>query len=283
MALLVAAVHFAASAFAPTSRAQHSTAVHAALSRGAMFNVRLVSEDQLSALEKASNAIMTSEDAASAGSKLRIRRVISQLEAQLGVSEPVDEGGAEWFGLIDVDQQAIQAVEDSLASKLEDVALASKLVAQADAFFAAIDVDGNGEISFGELEAHLEDLGFNAGAIDHIFDLLDVNKDGEISKLELRQSFVKYDDPALRLALGLGATEADDVFDAIDVNGDGEISMAELEAYLEVSSSGGGDVQECTRTLFRTLDANGDGRVSRDELREGYAEYTAFRRVLGLA
>jgi len=126
-----------------------------------MFNVRLVSEDQLSALEKAANAIMTSEDAASAGSKLRIRRVISQLEAQLGVSEPVDEGGAEWFGLIDVDQQAIQAVEDSLASKLEDVALASKLVAQADAFFAAIDVDGNGEISFGELEAHLEDLGFN--------------------------------------------------------------------------------------------------------------------------
>jgi hypothetical protein len=100
--------------------------------------------------------------------------------------------------------------------------------------------------------------------------------------LQLRQSFVKYDDPALRLALGLGAPDADDIFDAIDENGDGEITIDELADYLELNSTSGGDVPACSKTIFRTLDVNGDGSLSRDELRKGYEEYTEFRRVLGL-
>lgn len=154
--------------------------------------------------------------------------------------------------------------------------------AEADAFFAAIDDDGDGYISFVELTEHLEGLGFNPGAIDHVFDMLDVNRDGDISQDEMRDSFAKYDDPVLRIALGLGLKESDAIFSAIDTNGDGEISMAELTAYLSQKGyvEGGGDV---VGSIFRTLDANSDGSISRAELRQGYSEYAEIREALGLA
>jgi hypothetical protein len=157
-----------------------------------------------------------------------------------------------------------------------------RLWLRADAFFEAIDDNGDGQISFDELEQHLSGLGFKAGAIDHIFDLLDISRDGLITKEELRQTLVTYEDPALRMALGLGAPDADDVFDEVDVNGDGEISRAELAAYLELNSSSAADVPACARTIFKALDINGDGSLSREELRVGFDEYTEFRRVLGL-
>lgn len=157
-----------------------------------------------------------------------------------------------------------------------------RLWLRADAFFEAIDNNGDGQISFDELEQHLSGLGFKAGAIDHIFDLLDISRDGLITKEELRQTLVTYEDPALRMALGLGAPDADDVFDEVDVNGDGEISRAELAAYLELNSSSAADVPACARTIFKALDVNGDGSLSREELRAGFDEYTEFRRVLGL-
>jgi Ca2+-binding EF-hand superfamily protein len=106
------------------------------------------------------------------------------------------------------------------------------------------------------------------GGIDHIFALLDINSDGSISAEELRQSFVKFDDPALRMALGLGETEADDIFNSIDTNGDGEISKEELSAYLErngwdpMSTKWG--TMPLVDSLFAALDKNADARLSRD-------------------
>jgi len=155
-----------------------------------------------------------------------------------------------------------------------------RLAKQVDSFFESIDENSDGVISFDELEGHLHKLGFGDGAIDHIFDLLDINRDGEIEKLELRQSFAKFDDPAIRLAIGLGATGADDIFDAIDANDDGEITIDELVQYLELNSVG--ETSTSVQTVFKTLDANGDGSISRDELRLGYEEYSEFRRILGL-
>ena len=149
-----------------------------------------------------------------------------------------------------------------------------------DDFFTRIDENGDGEISFEELSAHLAQLGFQPGAIEHIFDLLDVNRDGCIERSELQQSFVRFDDPAMRLAMGLGATDADDIFDAIDANSDGEISVDELADYLELNSVGDGVAS--ANKIFQTLDANGDGSVSRAELKQGYEEYNEFRNALGL-
>jgi len=168
-----------------------------------------------------------------------------------------------------------------LGAKLESE---DRLDQQVSSFFNRIDENGDGIISFDELSDHLRGQGFSEGATEHVFDLLDVNRDGEISAAELRLGFDRFDDPAIRLAIGLGATEADEIFDQIDVNHDGEISLEELEAFLELnaSASANGSASASARTIFKTLDANGDGSVCRSELRQGYAEYSEFRKLLGL-
>ena len=101
----------------------------------------------------------------------------------------------------------------------------------------------------------------------------------EISCEELRESFVKYDDPALRAALGLGETEADEIFNAIDANGDGEISREELSSYLSAQ----GHSIETVENVFAAFDDNDDGAISREELHEGYTTYSALRGILGLS
>ena len=164
----------------------------------------------------------------------------------------------------------------ALAAEEVDV---TRIHSEADKFFSAIDDNGDGFISFVELNEHLAKLGYEQGGIDHVFDLLDVNRDGEISQSELRESFVKYDDPALRAALGLGETEADSIFNSIDANGDGEICKEELQKFL-TSKGYNADTAD---SVFSALDDNGDGAISRDELHEGYTSYSALRSILGLS
>ena len=73
----------------------------------------------------------------------------------------------------------------------------------ADALFSSIDADGNGTIDKEELREHLKTFTkYSFKAISNIYKLLDVNKDGEIERSELRDAFVKYS--ALRQAIGEG-------------------------------------------------------------------------------
>jgi len=73
----------------------------------------------------------------------------------------------------------------------------------ADTLFNSIDTDNSGEISKEELREHLKTFTkYSFKAISKIFKLLDVNKDGDIEKKELRDAFVKYS--ALRQAIGEG-------------------------------------------------------------------------------
>ena len=75
--------------------------------------------------------------------------------------------------------------------------------ADADALFAAIDVDGNGSIEKAELQEHLKRTSkYSFKAIGNIFRMLDVNKDGGIERAELRDAFVRFS--ALRQAIGEG-------------------------------------------------------------------------------
>ena len=248
-------------------------------SRGQTVAIRLaVSEDALLALETAAASVAGSADAELTASQAsRIFAVRSQLAALTAEPELEDEAD-ELASTLEAGGSAPPFRRDFRSDHA-----AQRIATQADAWFDSIDENGDGIVSYDELAAHLQSQGFRDGAIEHIFDLLDVNRDGDISKAELQQSLVKYDDPAIRLALGLGATEADDLFDAIDDNGDGEITMAELAAYLELNATGGSDEAACAKTIFRALDANGDGSVSREELRQGYDEDMQFRKVLGLA
>ena len=154
---------------------------------------------------------------------------------------------------------------------------------EADALFAAVDEDGNGAIDFEELRQHLETRGYvKSTQADHVFDLLDVNRDGEISRQELRESFSKFDNPAVRAALGLGESDEDWrqllLFNSIDTDGDGVITRDELTAYCVAN----GFAAEVVESIWSTLDLDGDGSISRAELHEGYTSYSGLRAILGL-
>lgn len=194
------------------------------------------------------------------------------------------------FDLFDTDadgQLSLQELREAFARYEEPEARkellrtlnTARVHADADSFFAAIDEDGDGSISSAELGIHLSQIGYAETATEKFFEVLDVNSDGGISRQELREAFVRYEDPALRAALGLGTAEADTIFDRIDTDSDGQLSKAEVCAYLEEK---GFDTQTAADTIFKTLDADDNGTISRDELRNGCVRYSALREALGL-
>lgn len=159
----------------------------------------------------------------------------------------------------------------------------SRIHAEADALFDSVDTNGDGSISIEELQNHLQsEAGVaSAAAVASIFTLFDADCNGQLSREELRESLVKYDDPHFRMVLGLGTSEADDVFDQIDTNRDGRVTAAELLEHM--ATSGYPNPDATSEMIFRALDIDSDGSVSRAELREGYTKYTAVRQALGLA
>ena len=222
-------------------------------------------EPQLAALEAAAMALVGKELDMESASRIRgVSTLLGSLTADDDTADETESPAAS-DDLPSDHYLWLQAASGSDAQR--------RVWLRADAFFEAIDENARGRRRVRALKT---------GAIDHIFDLLDISRDGLITKEELRQTLVTYEDPAVRMVLGLGASDADDVFDEIDVNGDGEISRAELAAYLELNSSSAADVPACARTIFKALDVNGDGSLSREELRVGFDDYTEFRRVLGL-
>ena len=58
--------------------------------------------------------------------------------------------------------------------------------------FDVIDLNGDGEISTAELRAHLLNGGYTEDGADAVFASLDENSDGSLSREELRSGFLKY-------------------------------------------------------------------------------------------
>jgi len=157
----------------------------------------------------------------------------------------------------------------------------------ADALFIVLDRNGDDSVSKTELASHLLLARYTEDAIEKMFSLLDVNSDGTLSQVELREAFVRY--PPLRSAPAMGSesssnelhVEADAVFASLDLNGDGLLSFDELEAHLS-GIEGPTYSPEAVQRVFRVLDADGDGKVSPSEFRGGYVSYRALRLALGL-
>lgn len=78
----------------------------------------------------------------------------------------------------------------------------SAVHAEADATFAALDIDDNGDLDLAELETHfagVEGPAYSPLAVERIFNTLDNNGNGKISLLEFRRGYTRY--RAFRLAL----------------------------------------------------------------------------------
>jgi Ca2+-binding EF-hand superfamily protein len=102
----------------------------------------------------------------------------------------------------------------------------------------------------------------------NIFNTLDQNGDGKVTKDELQSAF------ASRQSAGANSSQGpslDDLFSRIDTNGDGSIDESENDAFLESAAKnrqpqGPPDPSQIAKKLFEKADTDGDGKLTKSEL-----------------
>jgi len=160
------------------------------------------------------------------------------------------------------------------------------VIADADAIFNIIDEDGDGTISRTELVLHLVKAGYTEDSVHMLFEKLDANKDEVLSRNELRDGFLKF--TPLRSAPGLGNYNEQFV-DEIHADADA------LFASIDVDASGTITKDELRNHLkqfskysfkaisniFSMLDVNRDGEIEKQELRDAFVKYSALRQAIG--
>ena len=155
-----------------------------------------------------------------------------------------------------------------------------------DIVFAVLDKDGDGSVSKSELVSHLTSAGYDAAEVERWFEMdLDSNKDGVLSKQELRDAFQA--NPELQTAPGLGTNLGGETPQAIrmdatnfifeaDTAREGFITAPEMQAHL----SKVGFAPDAISHVFTQIDLDADETLSRDEIEEVFLKYSALRLAL---
>ena len=137
-------------------------------------------------------------------------------------------------------------------------------------FLAAMDTDGDSQISQSEFEGYLTKNGATKEQADKIFSSVDSDGSGEISSSELSQA-IENGRPHGRPHGPGGPPRPEDIakriFESIDTDGDGTVSKTDLESFMTAK---GGTADQADKD-FAALDINGDGSLTQDEVAQKLA------------
>jgi Ca2+-binding EF-hand superfamily protein len=184
-------------------------------------------------------------------------------------------------GLKPAKSKGVRRISSTSAGK---AVLTTKLSTQVDsrdpsgryAFeFDRIDKNKDGWLSRSELHQGLLSCGWEQDRVCGLFDVIDADKDGKITKAEFISFRAKTDSQAKSKRKTKAATQVAlkdpkgylaFEFDRIDKNKDGWLSPSELHQGLLSA----GWMQDDVSMLFDLIDTNKDGRVTK-------AEFVAFK------
>jgi len=126
--------------------------------------------------------------------------------------------------------------------------------------FITSDKDGSGKVSKEEFEALSVALGLEPGETMHLFNVFDVNGDGQIDAMEWSTPF-EVTLEGLRQRVLAKYEHSDAGFKAADTDGDGSLSPAEFLAHCKAVDVGAEDGAR----LLKEVDTDGDGKISEAE------------------
>ncbi len=112
-----------------------------------------------------------------------------------------------------------------------------------------------------------------------IFAALDADGDGEVSRVEFTSAFKPFDTASMSVVLAAQESEttfADRLMEVLDADEDGSVSEEEFTAAMEEQAGGAANASGATaESLFADLDLNDDGAVDAPELEAYLAHATA--------
>ena len=157
----------------------------------------------------------------------------------------------------------------------------------ADMLFDVLDRNGDGEVSKEELAAHMLLARYEEDSVDALFDLIDADGNGMMSREELRSAFVRH--PSLRSMPGMGTLSKSKraaVHDEADktfaaIDRDGNGRLSLEELQAHLAGSEGPSYSQEAVEKIFRGLAT-KGEVTASEFRGAYVRYRAFRLAFGL-
>lgn len=150
------------------------------------------------------------------------------------------------------------------------------LLDEVDSIFDCLDKNGDGEITPDELRGHLVDeMGYTTDYTRYLFESIDTDSDGTISREELGFAFYNFEALSLYMTMGLGGA---------DLTSRPSFQKLLMKQGYDNNCDDGGDgvgvgrdklvLDDLADLVFDLIDADGSGEITRDELKEHFTEVT---------
>ena len=164
-----------------------------------------------------------------------------------------------------------------------------------DDVLAVLDADGNGKVSWGEIEGFIAEMEQQYGEpmpadmkkdIKNMFDMVDTDGSGEIDKAEFEAAVAAHGALAQKTKKGFkelmqmkskqGAPSWEDVLEVLDADGNGKVSWGEIEGFIaEMEQQYGepmpADMKAEIKNMFDMVDTDGSGEIDKAEFEAAVA------------
>jgi len=162
---------------------------------------------------------------------------------------------------------------------------------------AVLDADGNGQVSWPEIEAFIAEMEQQYGEkmpadmkkeIKDMFDMVDADGSGEINKAEFEAAVAAHGALSQKTKKGFsqllarqGAPSWEDVLEVLDADGNGKVSWPEIEGFIAEMEQQYGekmpkDMKKEIKNMFDMVDADGSGEIDKAEFEAAVAAHGAL-------